>query len=297
MALAMPTTTAGGCLVTQETDQSGSGQDADHPEDGKQAPGIDYQKILDKGKAIFGSTAWLSSLALIIAAFSLTFLVYNDKICGIDNLGTNGISKIRFRAPDSKCDSDQVNPADTKTPDGNVANVAGIGGTAPSPVTALGLSKQLQQIVADVRDRNGLSKDALLSVTARAEIEDRISENDLLSDLRDKARKRAGLFANYGSTRKATVPSSPQPDGCQVYAKKKDAGKWLVLEGPNGKEIVRYANDSLPDEIGGRAVVTEIQLSGKDALWLNIDLSGNEDYYTAVYAREASEDERNRRQC
>jgi len=292
----MPMTPTGGCLVTQETDQSGSGQGADSREDGKQAPSIDYQKILDKGKAIFGSTAWLSSLALIIAAFSLTFLVYNDKICGIDNLGTNGISKIQFRAPDSKCDSGQVkvDPADTKTPD---ANVAGIGGTATPLVTAQSLSKQLKQIVADVRDRNGLSKDALLSATARAEIEDRISENDLLSDLREKARKREGLFVNYGSGRKATVPGSPQPEGCDVYAKKKDAGKWLVLEGPNGKEIVRYANDSLPNEIGGRAVITDIQLSGQDALWLNIDLSGNEDYYTAVYAREASEGERNKRKC
>jgi len=34
-------------------------------EDGKQAPKHDYQKILDKGKAIFGSHRMLSSLALI----------------------------------------------------------------------------------------------------------------------------------------------------------------------------------------------------------------------------------------
>lgn len=285
--------------MTEKTGQV----DPDNGDDGKQAPRLDYQKILDKGKSMLGSTAWLSSLALIMVAFSMTFLVYNDKICGIDKLGKDGINKIQFRAPNSTCDSDPVSPdpVNAKGDGADGASGAGGGGTGPAAaraeVSALSLSRELKQIVADVRASNGLSGDALLTAEAKAEIEDRISENDLLADLREKARRREGLFVSYGSPRKTTVPGYPQPDGCQVYAKKKDAGKWLVIEGPNGNEIVRYANDSLPDEIGGRPVVTEVQVNGKDAVRLNIDLTGIEDNYTVVYAKEASEVERNKRKC
>ena len=277
--------------------------DPDGGDNGSKSPRFDYQKIFDKGKSMLGSTAWLSSLALIMVAFSLTFLVYNDKICGIDKLDKDGFSKIQFRAPNSTCDSGTVPSDPLNTNRSSAAGVVIDGGSGTGPVvaraevSALSLSRELKQIVTDVRTRNGLSGDALLTAAAKAEIEDRISENDLLADLREKARRREGLFVSYGSPRKTTVPGYPQPDGCQVYAKKKDAGKWLVIEGPNGNEIVRYANESLPDEIGGRPVVTEVQVNGKDAVRLNIDLTGIEDNYTVVYAKEASEVERNKRKC
>ncbi|ATW04425.1 hypothetical protein [Sphingorhabdus sp. YGSMI21] len=280
--------------MTKETGQG----DPDEADGGGEKPRIDYKKILDRGKTLLGSTAWLSSLALIVAAISLTFLVYNDKICGIDRLGKDGIDKIQFRAPDSQCNSAPLAPDPV---DRDPSRFRGDGGGIVAPVqpevSALSLSRELKQIVAEVRESNGLTGDALLTTAARAEIEDRISENDLLADLREKARLREGLFVNYGTPRKTTVPGDPQPVGCQVYAKKKDAGKWLVIEGPNGNEIVRYANDSLPEEIGGRPVVTEVQVNGKDAVRLNIDLTGVEDNYTVVYAREASEVERNKRKC
>ncbi len=44
-------------------------------------------------------------------------------------------------------------------------------------------------------------------------------------------------------------------------------------------------------------MVTEVQVNGKDAVRLNIDLTGIEDNYTVVYAKEASEVERNKRKC
>jgi hypothetical protein len=288
----------GGFSVTEETGGNPPGKDGS--EDAGHAPRIDHRKILDKGKSLLGSTAWLSSLALIIVAICLTFLVYNDKVCGIDKLGRDGIDKIRFRSVDSPCEvgrgGGEANVVSSGGGAAGAVQIAGVGGGVVQ-TSALDLTKAYEEIVAQVRADNGLAADALLPADAREQIENRTRENDLLYDLLEMAKKRSGLFKNQGSARKATVPADPQPAGCDVYVKRKDAGKWLAIEGPNGHQIVRYANDSLPDEIDGRAVVTEIQVSGRDAVRLNIDLTGIEDNYTVVHAKEASEAERNSRRC